>query len=78
MIGIGWMMKTNILQISEYLDELFTNPKCELNYQKDYELLLAVMMSAPIRKNNILKMINSFHVHLAQLRFYKMFLIIQE
>ncbi len=33
-------------KIIEYLDELFPNPKCELNYSKDYELLLAVMMSA--------------------------------
>ena len=40
------MMMTNTLQIEKYLDELFINPKCELNYQTDYELLLAVMMSA--------------------------------
>ena len=40
------MMKTNILQISNYLDELFIDPKCELEYNKDYELLIAVMMSA--------------------------------
>lgn len=32
--------------IINYLDELFPNPKCELNYQKDYELLIAVMLSA--------------------------------
>jgi endonuclease-3 len=32
--------------IIEYLDELFPNPKCELNYSKDYELLLAIVMSA--------------------------------
>lgn len=37
------MMMNNIL---EYLDELIPNPVCELNYAKDYELLLAVMMSA--------------------------------
>lgn len=34
---------TNIL---DYLDELFPNPKCELVYHKDYELLIAVMLSA--------------------------------
>ena len=28
------------------LDRLFENPKCELEYNKDYELLLAVMLSA--------------------------------
>lgn len=33
-------------EIINYLDELFPNPRCELNYSKDYELLLAVMMSA--------------------------------
>ena len=32
--------------IIEYLDYLFPNPKCELNYNKDYELLIAVMLSA--------------------------------
>ena len=32
--------------ITNYLDELFPNPKCELNYNKDYELLIAVMLSA--------------------------------
>lgn len=33
-------------KIFEYLDELIPNPKCELNYTKDYELLIAVMLSA--------------------------------
>ena len=28
------------------MNNLFPNPKCELNYSKDYELLLAVMLSA--------------------------------
>ena len=32
--------------ITKTLDELFSDPKCELNYSKDYELLLAVMLSA--------------------------------
>ena len=40
------MMKMNILQIESYLDELFKNPKCELEYNKDYELVIAVMLSA--------------------------------
>lgn len=35
-----------IPKIVEYLDILYPNPRCELNYEKDYELLLAVMMSA--------------------------------
>lgn len=33
-------------EILDYLDELFPNPKCELIYNKDYELLIAVMLSA--------------------------------
>lgn len=33
-------------KIYEYLLELFPNPKCELNYNKDYELLIATMLSA--------------------------------
>ncbi|MCI8778665.1 MAG: endonuclease III [Bacilli bacterium] len=37
------IVMTNIL---DYLDELFPNPKCELVYHKDYELLIAVMLSA--------------------------------
>ena len=32
--------------VTDYMNELFPNPKCELNYNKDYELLIAVMMSA--------------------------------
>ena len=35
-----------INEILNYLDEMYPNPKCELNYKKDYELLLAVMLSA--------------------------------
>lgn len=37
-------MKTN--NIIEYLDEILPNAHCELNYRKDYELLLATMLSA--------------------------------
>ncbi len=32
--------------IENYLNELFPNPKCELNFNKDYELLIATMLSA--------------------------------
>lgn len=31
--------------IIDYLDKLFPNPKCELIYHKDYELLISVMLS---------------------------------
>jgi endonuclease-3 len=33
-------------KIFNYLDELITNPVCELEFSKDYELLIAVMLSA--------------------------------
>lgn len=32
--------------VLDYLSELIPNPVCELNYNKDYELLIAVMLSA--------------------------------
>lgn len=32
--------------IFNYLDELISNPKCELDYNTDYELLIVVMLSA--------------------------------
>lgn len=38
------MKKTNNIDL--YLDELFPNPKCELNYNNDYELLIAIVLSA--------------------------------
>ena len=37
------MDKTRIISI---LDEIIPDPKCSLNYKKDYELLIAVMLSA--------------------------------
>ena len=33
-------------KIEEYLEQLYPDAHCELNYSKDYELLLAVMLSA--------------------------------
>ncbi len=40
------MMKTDITSILNYLDELFPHASCELFYTKDYELVIAVMLSA--------------------------------
>lgn len=37
---------SSVVLIEEYLDELFPNPRCELIYHNDYELLIAVMLSA--------------------------------
>ena len=39
-------MKTSISPILSYLDELFPLARCELLYSKDYELVIAVMLSA--------------------------------
>lgn len=36
----------SMTKIEKYLDKLFPNPRCELNYTKDYELLIATMLSA--------------------------------
>ena len=40
------MINQKLKLITTYLDELLPNASCELNYTKDYELLLAVMFSA--------------------------------
>ena len=38
------MMMTS--KILEYLDFLFPNPVCELTFNTDYQLLMAVVLSA--------------------------------
>ena len=53
MIMIGWEIMTKEEQIQEFLNELFPNPKCELNYNKDYELLIAVMLSAQTKDSRV-------------------------
>ena len=40
------MMKTNVKPLLDYLDEILPTAKCELLYSKDYELVIAVMLSA--------------------------------
>jgi len=48
--------------ILEYLDKLFPNPVCELEYNKDYELLIAIMLSAQTtdkRVNKVTKVLFS-------------------
>lgn len=57
----------NILQ---YLDKLFPNPKCELEYSKDYELLIAIMLSAQTtdkRVNKVTKVLFSKYPSLEEL-----------
>lgn len=47
MTGLMKMTKNEKREIiSKYLDELFPNPKCELIYHNDYELLIAIVLSA--------------------------------
>ncbi len=40
------MKQIKLTKIFNYFDELYPDAKCELNYQKDYELLISVMLSA--------------------------------
>ena len=47
-------MKKNDLLL-EYLDELFPEPKCELNYSNDYELLIAIVLSAQTTDKSVNK-----------------------
>lgn len=39
-------MKKQVLEIANKLDELYENPKCELVFSSNYELLVAVILSA--------------------------------
>ena len=42
------MMKSDL--IISNLDKMIPNPRCELEYNKDYELLLATVLSAQCKK----------------------------
>ena len=39
-------MKKNVLDIISKVDALYENPKCELEFHSNYELLVAVILSA--------------------------------
>ena len=57
--------------IENYLDELFPNPKFELNYSSDYELLIAVMLSAQTtdkRVNEVTNILYNKYPSLVSLR----------
>ena len=61
-------MKMN--KIFDYLDFLFPNPVCELEYNKDYELLIAIVMSAQTtdkRVNSVNKILFKEHSTLEDL-----------
>ena len=47
--------------IISYLDSLFQNPKCELNYSKDYELVLSVMLSAQTTDKSVNKVTDKLY-----------------
>ncbi|MDE5587358.1 MAG: endonuclease III [Bacilli bacterium] len=38
--------KERVVTFENYLEELYQDARCELNYSKDYELLIAVVLSA--------------------------------
>ena len=62
-------MKTS--RIDDYLDYLFPDPKCELIYHNDYELLIAVVLSAQStdkRVNQVTPIIFSKYPTLDQLK----------
>ncbi len=49
-------------EVLKYLDELFLDARCELNYNKDYELLIATLLSAQStdkRVNSVTKVLFS-------------------
>ena len=57
-------------RIVDYMDNLYPNPKCELNYNKDYELLIAVVLSAQTtdkRVNEVTKILFNKYDNLEKL-----------
>ena len=57
-------------EIVKYLDELFPDAKCELEYSKDYELLIAIMLSAQTkdeRVNKVTRILNKKYPSLEKL-----------
>ncbi len=62
-------MKTS--RIIEYLNFLFPNPVCELNFEKDYEFLIAIVLSAQStdkRVNSVTPIIFNKYKTLEQLK----------
>ena len=47
--------KDKIVSILSFLDELYPNVGCELEYNKDYELVIAVMLSAQTTDKSVNK-----------------------
>ncbi len=60
----------NMNRFLDYLDEILPDAKCELNYNKDYELLIAVMLSAQTtdkRVNEVTKVLFNKYKSLEEL-----------
>ena len=58
-------------EIVKYLDEIIPNPRCELNYNKDYELLIATALSAQTtdkRVNEVTKVLFEKYPNLNKLK----------
>lgn len=49
------MINNKTQDIMSYFDELLPDAKCELNYNKDYELVIAVMLSAQTTDKSVNK-----------------------
>ena len=59
------------IDVVNYLDEIIPNPKCELNYNKDYELVIATMLSAQTtdkRVNEVTEMLFNKYPSLSALK----------
>ena len=64
-------MMTMIDKLLNYLDELFSNPQCELLYKSDYQLLMAIVLSAQStdkRVNSVTPIIFSKYKTLSELK----------
>lgn len=48
-------MMNRVKQIEDYFDKILPNPKPELNYNKDYEFLIAVVLSAQTTDKSVNK-----------------------
>ncbi|MDD3241455.1 MAG: endonuclease III [Bacilli bacterium] len=60
-----------ITKIENYLDKIIPNPVCELEYQKDYELLIAIVLSAQTtdkRVNEVTKILFNKYKSLNELK----------
>lgn len=62
-------MMTN--RIEDYLDELFPEPKCELIYNSDYELLIAIVLSAQSTDKRVNSVTPSIFGHFPTLKALK-------